>query len=217
MIAGVIFDLDGVLLDSEPVWEDVRHGLVIEAGGTWTPDAQRRLMGMNTREWAEFLSRDLGSGLDPGRTAAVVIDRMRERYKAFLPMLPGAQDAVRRLGERWPLGLASSSPRELIDAVLDFSGLSGFFRSVISSDEVEHGKPAPDVYLRACESLGVPATASVAVEDSTNGLRAAVAANMYVIAIPRPDNPADPDVVARAQLVLDSVSALTTDVVESLG
>lgn len=217
MIAGVIFDLDGVLLDSEPVWEDVRHGLVTEAGGTWTGDAQRRLMGMNTREWAEFLSRELGTGFDPETTAAIVIDRMRERYKASLPMLPGAKDAVRLIGERWPLALASSSPRALIEAVLDFSGLSAFFRAVVSSDDVQHGKPAPDVYLRACDALGVTAAACVAIEDSTNGLRAALAANMRVIAIPQPSNPADPDVVARADLVLGSVSALTADVVDRLG
>jgi HAD superfamily hydrolase (TIGR01509 family) len=217
VIAGVIFDLDGVLLDSEPVWEDVRHGLVTEAGGTWTADAQRRLMGMNTREWAEYLSRELGSGFDPAATAAVVIDRMRERYKASLPLLPGAQDAVRRIGERWPLALASSSPRELIDAVLDFSGLSESFRVVVSSDEVERGKPAPDVYLRACDALGVPAPASVGIEDSTNGIRAALAAGLHVIAIPQPTNPADPDVVARADVVLGGVSELTTDIVERIG
>jgi HAD superfamily hydrolase (TIGR01509 family) len=217
VIAGVIFDLDGVLLDSEPVWEDVRRGLVTEAGGTWTPEAQRRLMGMNTREWAKFLSRDLGSGFDPETTAAVVIDRMRARYKSFLPLLPGAQDGVRLLGQRWPLAVASSSPLELINAVLDFSGLSAFFSAVVSSDDVERGKPAPDVYLRACDTLGAPAAASVAIEDSTNGLRAALAAGMHVIAIPQPSNPADPDVVARADLVLDSVSELTADLVERLG
>lgn len=216
MVSGVVFDLDGVLLDSEPVWEDVRHSLVAEAGGTWTPEAQRRLMGMNTREWAEFLSQELGTGLDPDSTAAVVIDRMRGRYRDRLPLLPHARTAVRRIGARWPLALASSSPRELIDAVLDLSGLARHFAAVVSSDEVLHGKPAPDVYLHACARLAAEPRQCVAVEDSTNGLRAARDAGLAVIAIPQASNPPDADELARANRVLHDLSDLTVALVEEL-
>ena len=119
MIAAVIFDLDGVLVDSEPVWEWVRRGLVAERGGQWAPDAQRRLMGMSTQEWATYLSEDLGVGLPPGEVATLVVDRMAASYREHLPLLPGAVEAVRRLAARWPLGLASSAPAVLIGTVLD--------------------------------------------------------------------------------------------------
>jgi HAD superfamily hydrolase (TIGR01509 family) len=217
VVFGVVFDLDGVLLDSEPVWEEVRRGVVAEAGGTWTPDAQRRLLGMNTREWAEFLSRELGTGLDPDATAAVVIDRMRSKYRAELPLLPDASETVQQIGARWPLALASSSPRELIDAVLDVSGLARYFPAVVSADEVARGKPEPDVYLHACESLGIEPRDCVAIEDSTNGLRAAAAAGLRVIAIPQPSNPPDEDVLARVDRVLQDLSELTVALIEQLG
>lgn len=216
MVSGVVFDLDGVLLDSEPVWEDVRHGLVAAAGGTWTAEAQRRLMGMNTREWAEFLSSELGTGLDPDQTATVVIDRMRARYHDRLPLLPGAAMAVQRMAARWPLALASSSPRKLIDAVLELSGLADYFVAVVSSDEVQHGKPAPDVYLHACAGIGAPPERCVAIEDSTNGLRAAAAAGLQVIAIPHSANPPDSDVLSRADRVLRDLSELHVALVDEM-
>jgi HAD superfamily hydrolase (TIGR01509 family) len=216
MVSGVVFDLDGVLLDSEPVWEDVRHGLVAAAGGTWTAQAQRQIMGMNTREWAEFLSGELGTGLDPDQTATVVIDRMRARYRDGLPLLPGAEAAVQRMAARWPLALASSSPRELIDAVLELSGLAGSFVAVVSSDEVAHGKPAPDVYLQACAGIGAAPERCVAIEDSTNGLRAAAAAGLGVIAIPHAANPPDPEALANADRVLRDLSELRVALVDEL-
>src|ERR1700761_719273 len=115
MIEAVVFDLDGVLIDSEPVWEGGRRGLVAERGGHWAPDAQRRLMGMSTPEWARYLSQDLGVGLPPDEVAATVIDRMDARYREHLPLMPGAAEAVHRLAARWPLGLASSAPAALLD------------------------------------------------------------------------------------------------------
>ena len=216
MVSGVVFDLDGVLLDSEPVWEEVRHGLVKSAGGTWTPEAQRQIMGMNTREWAGFLSGELGTGLDPDQTATVVIDRMRARYRERLPLLPGAAAAVQRIAARWPLALASSSPRKLIDAVLELSGLADYFVAVVSSDEVQHGKPAPDVYLQACAGIDAAPERCVAIEDSTNGLRAAAAAGLQVIAIPHAANPPDPDVLSRADRVLRDLSELRVALVDEL-
>jgi HAD superfamily hydrolase (TIGR01509 family) len=217
VISGVVFDLDGVLLDSEPVWEEVRRGVVAEAGGTWTPDAQRRLLGMNTREWAEFLSRELGTGLDPDATARVVIDRMRGKYREQLPLLSHARETVQHIGARWPLALASSSPRELIDAVLDASGLARYFPAVVSADEVERGKPEPDVYLQACDGLGMDPHRCVAIEDSTNGLRAAAAAGLRVIAIPQPSNPPDDAVLAHVDRVLEDLTELTAALLDEMG
>jgi HAD superfamily hydrolase (TIGR01509 family) len=217
MIEAVVFDLDGVLIDSEPVWEEIRRGLVAERGGHWAPDAQRRLMGMSTPEWARYLSEDLGVGLPPDKVAALVIDRMAARYREDLPLMPGALEAVRRLAARWPLGLASSAPAVLIETVLETAGLRPYFQVTMSTEQVPHGKPAPDIYLAVASRLGREPSRCAAVEDSSNGLRSAAAAGMHVIAIPHPRYPPDPDALARADLVLSSLAELTPDAVSALG
>jgi HAD superfamily hydrolase (TIGR01509 family) len=216
MIEAVVFDLDGVLVDSEPVWEEVRRGLVAERGGHWPPDAQRRLMGMSTPEWARYLSEDLGVGLPPDQVAAEVIDRMIARYADRVPLMAAAADAVHRLAARWPLGLASSSPPRLIEAVLRSAGLRPCFRVVLSTEQVARGKPAPDIYLAVTAALGCPPPDCAAVEDSFNGLRSAAAAGLRVIAIPQPRYPPDPDALDRASLVLSSLAELSTDAVAAL-
>jgi HAD superfamily hydrolase (TIGR01509 family) len=216
MIDAVVFDLDGVLIDSEPVWEEVRRGLVAERGGHWAPDAQRRLMGMSTQEWARYLSEDLGAGLPPDQVAALVIDRMAARYRERIPFLPSAVEAVRRLAACWPLGLASSAPAVLIETVLDAAGLSSYFQVTMSTEQVPHGKPAPDIYLAVAARLGVSPSGGAAVEDSSNGLRSAAAAGLHVIAIPHPRYPPDPDALARASLVLPTLADLTPEAVAAL-
>jgi HAD superfamily hydrolase (TIGR01509 family) len=216
MIAAVVFDLDGVLIDSEPVWERVRRGLVAERGGQWAPDAQRRLMGMSTPEWARYLSVDLGVGLPPDKVAALVIDRMAASYREHLPLLPGAVEAVRLLAARWPLGLASSAPAVLIGTVLDSAGLRPCFQVTMSTEQVPHGKPAPDIYLAVTARLGCSPPDCAAVEDSSNGLRSAAAAGLRVIAIPHPRYPPDPDALAAASLVLPTLADLTADAVAAL-
>ena len=216
MIEAVVFDLDGVLIDSEPVWEGVRRGLVAERGGHWARDAQTRLMGMSTPEWARYLSEDLGVGLPPGEVAALVTDRMAASYREHIPLLPGAVEAVRRLAVRWPLGLASSAPAVLIETVLEAAGLRSSFQVTMSTEQVPYGKPAPDIYL-AVARLGVAPASGAAVEDSSNGLRSAAAAGLHVIAIPRPQYPPDPDALARTSLVLPSLAELTPDALSALG
>ncbi len=217
MIAAVVFDLDGVLIDSEPVWERVRRELVAERGGHWAPDAQRRLMGMNTQEWARYLSEDLGVGLTPAKVATVVTDRMAASYREHLPLLPGAVEAVHRLAARWPLGLASSAPAVLIETVLQSAGLRPYFAVTMSTEQVPHGKPAPDIYLAVTDQMGCSAPDCAAIEDSSNGLRSAAAADLRVIAVPRPQYPPDPDALAAASLVLPSLAELTTDAISALG
>ncbi len=217
MIEAVVFDLDGVLIDSEPVWEEVRRELVAEHGGQWPPDAQHRLMGMSTREWARYLTGELGVRLPPEQAAAVVIERMAARYSSRLPLLPGAAQAVRALAAHWPLGLASSSPPSLIDAVLDASSLRGCFQAAMSTEQVPAGKPAPNIYLAVAAALGVQPGRCAAVEDSANGLRSAAAAGLRVIAVPRPEYPPGPAALASATLVLGSLAELTPDTVRALG
>jgi HAD superfamily hydrolase (TIGR01509 family) len=216
MIEAVVFDLDGVLVDSEPVWEEVRRGLVAERGGHWAADAQRRLMGMSTQEWARYLGEDLGVGLPPDQVAALVIDRMAARYRERIPFLPGAVEAVRRLAGRWPLGLASSAPAVLIHTVLDAAGLSSYFQVTMSTEQVPHGKPAPDIYLAVTARLGVSPSGGAAVEDSSNGLRSAAAAGLHVIAVPHPQYPPDPDALALASMVLPALADLTAEAVATL-
>jgi HAD superfamily hydrolase (TIGR01509 family) len=216
MIEAVVFDLDGVLVDSEPVWEQVRRQVVAEHGGHWLPDAQQRLMGMSTGEWARYLSQDLGVGLPPPAVTAAVIERMQARYREGVPLMPGAAEAVRRLAARWPLGLASSSPPVLIGAVLDGAGLRECFTATLSTEQVSRGKPAPDIYLAVTDLLGFPPQACAAVEDSTNGLRSAAAAGLQVIAVPHPRYPPEPAALRAARLVLTGLAELTVQAVAEL-
>jgi HAD superfamily hydrolase (TIGR01509 family) len=216
MIEAVVFDLDGVLIDSEPVWEQVRRQVVAEHGGHWAPDAQQRLMGMSTGEWARYLSSDLGVGLPPSVVADLVIERMAARYAEKLPLMPGAVETVRTLGARWPLGLASSSPPSLIATFLDASGLRACFVTAMSTEQVAHGKPAPDIYLAVVERLGFPSRDCAAVEDSSNGLRSAAAAGLRVVAIPHPVYPPAPDALALAAVVARGLDDLTPAVIEAL-
>lgn len=210
--------MDGVLVDSEPVWEKVRRQLVADHGGRWDDDTQDRMMGMSTGEWSRYLSQDQGVKLTPDEVARTVIDAMAEEYTRHLPLLPGAAEAVTRMSERWTVGLASSSPRTLIDAVLHAAGLTGQFAATVSTEEVERGKPAPDGYLSAAARLGVGPAACVAVEDSSNGLRSAAAAGYAaVIAVPHEKYPPAPDALGKARLVLGGLDELTADAVSSLG
>jgi HAD superfamily hydrolase (TIGR01509 family) len=216
MIEAVVFDLDGVLVDSEPVWEQVRRRVVAEHGGHWAPDTQSRLMGMSTGEWARYLSTDLGVGLPPETIAALVIEGMAARYAGQLPLMPGAVEAVRRLAARWPLGLASSSPPVLIDAVLDAASLRASFVTTLSTEQVARGKPAPDIYLAVTDRLGHRPGHCAAVEDSTNGLLSAAAAGLRVIAVPHPRYPPDPEALGTAALVLSSLTELTPNTITTL-
>jgi beta-phosphoglucomutase-like phosphatase (HAD superfamily) len=213
LVQAVVFDLDGVIVDSEPAWERVRRQVVAENGGSWLPDAQRRLMGMSTAEWSRYLSEDLGVRMPPDEVAAEVIDRMSAGYRDGVPLMPGAVEAVREMAGNWPLGLASSSPPLLIDAALQGAGLAGLFAATVSTEQVARGKPAPDVYLAVLDQLGFLAQRCAAVEDSTNGLRSAAAAGLHVIAVPHPRYPPDPSALAAAELVLTGLSELTVEVV----
>jgi HAD superfamily hydrolase (TIGR01509 family) len=213
VIEAIVFDLDGLLLDTEQLWDEVREELTRERGGRWHAGAQRDMMGMSSPEWSRYMHERLGVPEQPEEINAEVVRRMERRYRGRLPLIPGAREAVERLGARWPLALASSSNRELIDLTLELMGVARLFGATVSSEEVAHGKPAPDVYLEAVRRLGVEPTAAAAIEDSHNGIRSAKAAGMRVVAIPNTHFPPDPEAIALADAVLGTLDALTPEVV----
>jgi HAD superfamily hydrolase (TIGR01509 family) len=215
MIEAVIFDLDGVLLDSEHVWDEVREALARERGGRWHERAQADMMGMSSTEWSRYMHDVIGLPEPPEEIDAEVVRRMEARYAEHLPLFDGAVEAVRRLHASFRLGLASSSNRPIIEVVLAQSGLAGAFEATVSSEEVEHGKPAPDVFLEAAGRLGVPPESCAAIEDSGNGIRAAHAAGMRVIAIPNRRYPPPPDALALADTVLSSLGDLEPAAIRS--
>ena len=206
-----MFDLDGVLIDSEQVWDDVRETLARERGGRWSETAQRDMMGMSSPEWSRYMHDIIGLSESPDEINAEVVRRLLVRYGKSLPLIDGAVEAVERLAARWPLGVASSSNRDVIDAVLAAADIADKFVATVSSEEAARGKPAPDVYLEAARRIGVDAEDCAAVEDSRNGIRSAHAAGMRVIAIPNVHYPPSDDALAAADVVLASLDELTVE------
>jgi len=216
VIGAVVFDLDGVIIDSEQLWDEVREGLARERGGRWSERAQADMMGMSSTEWSRYLHDVVGLPEPPEEINREVVRRMLARYSEQLPLIDGAVDAVKRLAAHWPLGVASSSNRELIKHVLELSGLAPCFKVTVSSEEVERGKPAPDVYLEAAHRLDAEPSHCVAIEDSANGIRSAHAADMHVVAIPNRAFPPPADVLAVARVVLESINDLDPEVVREV-
>jgi HAD superfamily hydrolase (TIGR01509 family) len=214
--AAVVFDLDGVLIDSEPVWNAAREALVRERGGTWDERATADMMGMSSKEWSSYMHDRLGVPMTPAEINDDVVRRVASTYEHGLPLLPHALETARELAARWPLGLASSSNRPIIDLVLERSGVRACFAAVVSSEEVAHGKPAPDVYLAAARELDVDPKECAAVEDSTNGIKSAVAAGMRTIAVPNRQFRPDDDVLSKAAVVVSSLAEVTPELVASL-
>ena len=209
-----MFDLDGVLLESEHVWDEVREKLTRERGGRWHEGAQRQMMGMSSLEWSRYMHDELGVPDPPEEISKEVVRRVETIYRRHLPAVPGARDAVERLAEHWPLGLASSSNRELIELALELLSIDDQFAATVSSEEVSRGKPAPNVYLEAARRLQVEPTRAAAIEDSHNGILAAKAAGMRVLVIPNRHFPPGEDALAQADVVLESLAGLTAEAVE---
>ena len=208
MIEAVVFDLDGVLVDSEQAWDGARRELVEERGGTWTEGAEIDMLGMSSREWPVYLRDRLGVDMQPADISADVVARMLAGYRTRLPLIPGAVAAVERMAARWPLGLASSSNREVIDVVLEQAAIARQFRATVSSEEVARGKPSPDVFREAARRLGVDPAACAAIEDSHNGILSASAAGMRVIALPNHAFPPGPEALGQAHAVLGALDEL---------
>ena len=213
MIRAVVFDMDGVLIASEEVWDEVREAFVRERGGRYDAEIQRAMMGMSSTEWSRYLHDTAGVPDEPEAINEEVVRRMLESYRAHLPLISGAVDAVKRLAGSFRLAVASSSNRPIIDAVLDVAGLTQYFAATVSSEEVARGKPAPDVYLEAARRLDVAPERCAAIEDSHGGIRSAKAAGMRVIAFPNRSYPPDEDALALADVVIDSLDELTPQLV----
>jgi HAD superfamily hydrolase (TIGR01509 family) len=207
----VIFDLDGILVDSEQVWDQSRKDVVADQGGEWTDSATTDMLGMSSKEWPVYLIEQLGVPLSVDAINDAVVAAMLREYRKALPLLPGAREAVERMAGRFTLGLASSSNRPVIDLVLREMGVADRFKATVSSEEVARGKPAPDVYQEALRRLGVET--ATAIEDSDAGIRAAHAAGLHVIAIPNPHFPPSDEALALADVRLPDLDALTSDVV----
>jgi HAD superfamily hydrolase (TIGR01509 family) len=213
MIEAVVFDLDGILVQSEELWDAARRELAEEHGIEWPDDATDAMMGMSSKEWSRYVHDEVGVPDSPEEINRRVLEKLEQRYRTDLPWIDGAQDAVRRMAAEFPLGLATSSNREIIDIVVDVGGFGDLFQVTLSSEEVERGKPAPDVYLEVMRRMGADPARTAAIEDSTNGLLAASNAGMRVIAIPNDAHPPAEKGLAVADVVLDSIDELTPEVV----
>jgi len=211
----VIFDVDGLLVESEEYWDRARRDYVEGYDGVWTDADQRNVIGLNSREWARYMRTSFHIGLPDEQIIADMKARVLDLYHEHMPALPGAVGTVQLLASRYPLAVASSSPRTIIEAVLTSLGIRSLFAAVVSSDEVARGKPWPDVYLEAARQLDIDPQRAVVFEDSLNGVRAAKAAGMTVIAVPNRRFGAPGDVAA-ADLILSSLEDFHPDLLGRL-
>jgi HAD superfamily hydrolase (TIGR01509 family) len=213
-VRAVVFDLDGVLVDSEVWWDEVRRDWAAEHGRAWTADDRAAVMGANGRQWSTTMRRRLALDLSPAEIEAAIVGRVVARYREEgAPRIDGAVDAVERAARELPIAVASSAHRDVIDAALHALGIADRFGAIVSSDEVEHGKPAPDVYLETARRLGVDPEAVLVVEDSLNGVRAAKAAGMRVVLVPNASIPPAPGAAELADVVLPSLVGFDPSVV----
>jgi HAD superfamily hydrolase (TIGR01509 family) len=215
--ACVVFDMDGVIVDSEPLWVRARKDLVRDAGGRWLPEAETAMMGISSDRWSVYMRDRLGlEAMTPAQIRTEVIGRMVALYGAEVPLLPGAREAIEATARCWRIGVASGSDRVLLDTVLSATGLRDRFAATVAGEEVAVGKPAPLIYQEVCRRLGADPRRCLAIEDSGSGIESALAAGMSVIAVPRPGfEPAD-EVLARATAVLPDLTRLSADLVRSV-
>ncbi len=212
-LQAVVFDMDGVLIDTEIVWQRVREDFAQSIGARWTTEDQESTMGTNTAAWSRIMVERLQlrerNGMDEAAIAREIVGRMLAQYRRHLPLRAGAVEAVRMVARSHAVALATGSPAELAHHVLQASGLAPLMQAVVCGDDVEHGKPAPDIYLLALSRLGIAPQAAVGIEDSANGLRSLKAAGMAAIAAPGPDYPLSAEALALADLRIDTMEALT--------
>lgn len=216
MIQAVIFDLDGLLVDSERYWDQARQQMAAEAGKDWNVDDHRATMGVSTRVWANYMIRRLELPLSPEEVESRIIGKMLELYRQGIPYLPGAIEAVDLAFRHYPTGLASGSPQVLIDAVTNDTPIRDKFKAVVCSDRLPRGKPAPDVYLEAAHQLGTRPERCICLEDSGNGILAGKAAGMKVIAVPDPRFPPPQTALTQVDLQLASLCEFSLQAILAL-
>lgn len=205
MLEAIIFDNDGLLVDSEPVWDEARRTMAAEAGKGWTSDDHKAVMGVSTDEWTTYMIERLGLQMPAEAVVDQVIQRMVALYEAGIPFLPGAVEAVTLAAQHYPTAVASGSHPDLLAVVMQHPDLQGKFQAVVSADEIGAGKPAPDVYLAAAARLGVDPTRCLCLEDSGNGILSGKRAGMQVIAVPDPRFPPRDEHLAQADYILNSL------------
>jgi HAD superfamily hydrolase (TIGR01509 family) len=206
MIEAVIFDMDGLLVDSEPLWQRAR----IEAFGAerlqWTTADQEAVMGSSTEAWANYLAEKLGHEFTPDQIIERVVSQMETYYHESIPFLPGAHAAIELVSQHYRMGLASGSSYRLINAVLDTTGWRDYFVEVLSADDLAQGKPAPDIYLEITRRMRVGVENVAIFEDSGNGILSGHAAGVKVIAVPGTYHRPHDETLAKADLVLNSLN-----------
>ena len=215
-IQAVIFDMDGVLVDSEEYWWQSRVAFAEQLGKVWSFDDQRTAMGRNTVEWARVMQERLQIDMPLDE----IIERVRggviARLEQRLPVLPGALEAVQKAASAYPVALASGSPKLVIDTVMQLTGLDKVFEHIVYADDMAHGKPAPDVYFETARRLGIAPENCIGIEDSGNGVRALHAAGMYIIAVPSPGFALRDDVLALAHRTLPSLESFSVELVREI-
>lgn len=216
-IRAIVFDMDGVLIDSEVIWQRVRADYAAALGHVWTHEDQMAMLGCSTPVWSEQMRQRLGLlHLRAQDVADQVKQRVQAAFESALPTRPGAAEALEALAQHYPLALASGSPRNLVDCAMRLTGFGRYFQSIWTGDDVQHGKPHPEIYLRAVAALGVAPGEALGVEDAPNGLLALRAAGMRAVAAPCPEFPLDAPTLALANVTIDSLRSLTPTLVQSL-
>lgn len=215
-IKGFIFDMDGVLTDTEHVWSVALQEVCHNNGGTFSHEHKMAMIGLSTPEWSAFMADKMGVQLPPPAIATAVEERLLELYEEHLPLIPGSIDAVKRLAESFKVAIASSSARRVIDTTTRLMGIDHLLSAKVSSEEVPRGKPSPDVYIEAAKRLELGPSECAAIEDSSNGMRAAHAAGVSTLGFPHVDFPASPDALALCSRVLSSMDELTVELINEL-
>jgi HAD superfamily hydrolase (TIGR01509 family) len=216
-IQAVIFDMDGVLVNSEEYWWQSRVEFAEKLGKHWSFDDQRAAMGRNTIEWAQVMQERLQIDMPVDEIIEKVRGGVLTRLEKHLPILPGALEAVHAAALEYRVALASGSPKLVIDTVMSLTGLNQVFEHLVYGDDMPQGKPAPDIYLETARRLGLDPASCVGIEDSSNGLRALKAAGMHVIAVPSPGFPLTDDVLSLADRVLPSLEQFSVELVREIG
>jgi HAD superfamily hydrolase (TIGR01509 family) len=210
--------MDGVIVDSEIWWDEIRTTFAATHGRVWTAEDQAAVMGANSPGWARIMRERLDLDMTDATIERAIVDAVAERYRRDgAPLIDGAIEAIRRIAADLPVAIASSSHAEVIDEAIAATGLGDVFTVVVSSDEVAHGKPAPDVYLEAARRLGIAPAACLVVEDSYNGVRAGKAAGMFVVLVPNHSVPPAPGTSDAADLVLARLTELGPERIEAVG
>lgn len=207
MIKAVIFDMDGLLIDSEPVWFRAKEDLLKEINYKWTWEDQKNSMGVSTETWVNYVYNFADQKFTKEEVLHGITDRMKTYYKnGEIDLMPGANEALQFAKNNFKVGLASGSYKDLLYGAVKSNNWESIFEEILSSDDIERGKPQPDIYLEVMKRLGVLPEECIVLEDSRDGIKAGVAAGAKVITVPSKDVPVPPEVLDSAYAVIDSLN-----------